>query len=162
MFSFIIVFQILYWNGCTNSTLSLLVCCAVNRMNLDSITIPLLGMYLQKHIPVFIENMYKNVHSASVQFSCSVVSDSLRPHGRHHTRLPCPSPAPGVYSNSCPLSWWWHPAISSSVIPFSFCLPSFPASGSFPMSQFFASAGRSIGVSASASVLPWIFRIDFL
>ena len=126
----------------------------MNRMNLDSITIPFLGMYLQKHIPVFIENMYKNVHSASVQFSCSVVSDSLRPHGLHHTRLPCPSPAPGVYSNSCPLSWWWHPAISSSVIPFSFCLQSFPASGSFPMSQFFASAGQSIGISASASVLP--------
>ena len=74
----------------------------MSRMSLDSITIPLLGMHLQKHIPVFIENTYKNVHSASAQFSCSIVSDSLWPHGLHHTRLPCPSPAPGAYSNSCP------------------------------------------------------------
>ena len=73
----------------------------------------------------------------SVQFSCSVVSDSLQPHGLQHTRLPCPSPTPGAYSNSCPLSQWCHPTISSSVIPFSSCLHSFPASGSFPMSQFF-------------------------
>ena len=123
-------------------------------MNLDSITIPLLGMYLQKHIPVFIENMYKNVHSASVQFSCSVVSNSLQPHGLQHASLPCPSPTPWVYSNSCPLSRWCHPTISSSVTPFSFCLPSFPASGSFPMSQFFTSGGQSIGVLASTSVLP--------
>ena len=108
----------------------------------------------QKYIPVFIENTYKNVHSASVQFSCSVVSDSLRPHGLHHNRLPCPSPAPGVYSNSCPLSRWCHPAISSSVVTFFSCPQSFPASGSFQMSQFFASGGQSIGVSASASVLP--------
>ena len=89
----------------------------------------------------------------SLQFSCSVMSDSLRPHGGQHTRPPCPSPTPGVYSNSCPLSRWCHPAISSSVVPFS-CLQSFPASGSFQMSQFFTSGGQNIGVSASASALP--------
>ena len=91
---------------------------------------------------------------SSVQFSRSVVSDSLQPHGLQHARPPCPSPTPGVHSNSCPLSGWCHPIISSSVIPFSSSLQSFPASGSFPMSQFFASGGQIIGVSASASVLP--------
>ena len=91
---------------------------------------------------------------SSVQFSCSVVSDSLRPHGLQHTRPPCPSPTPEVYSNSCPLSGWCHPTISSSVVPFSSRLQSSPASGSFQTSQFFASGGQSIGVSASASVLP--------
>ena len=90
----------------------------------------------------------------SVQFSRSVVSDSLRPHESQHARPPCPSPTPGVYSNSCPLSRWCHQAISSSVIPFSSCPQSLPASGSFPMSQLFAWGGQSIGVSASASVLP--------
>ena len=90
----------------------------------------------------------------SVQFSGSVVSDSLWPHGLQHIRLPCPSQVPGVYSNSCHLSWWYHPTISSSVIPFSSHLQTFPASGSFPMSQFFPSGGQSVGVSASASVLP--------
>ena len=89
-----------------------------------------------------------------VQFSRSVMSNSLRPHGLHHTRLPCPSPTPQAYSNSCPLSRWCQPAISSSVIPFSSCHQSFPVSGSFQMSQFFTSGGQSIGVSASASVLP--------
>ena len=91
---------------------------------------------------------------SSVQFSRSVVSESLRPHEPQHARLPCPSPTPGVYPNSCPLSWWCHPTISSSVIPFSSCPQSFPASGSFQMSQLFAWGGQSIGVSASASVLP--------
>ena len=91
---------------------------------------------------------------SSVQFTRSVVSDSLWPHGLQHARLPCPSPTPGVYPNSSPLSWWYHPTISSSVIPLSSCLQSFPASGSFPMSQLFASGGHSIGVSALASVLP--------
>ena len=81
------------------------------------------------------------------------MSDSLRPHGLRYTRLRCPSPTPGTYSNSCPLSWWCHPTISSSVIRFSSRLQLFPASGSFQMSQFFASGGQSIGVSASASVL---------
>ena len=90
----------------------------------------------------------------SVQFSLSVVSDSLRPHGPQHTMLLCPSPTPRACSNSCPSSQWCHPTISSSVVPFSSCFQSFPASGSFPVSQFFASGGQSIGVSASASVLP--------
>ena len=89
-----------------------------------------------------------------VQFSRSVVPDSLRPHGLQHTRTPCPSPTPGACSNSCPLSHPGHPTISSPVIPFSSCLQSFPASGSSPMSQFFTSGGQSIGVSASASFLP--------
>ena len=86
-------------------------------------------------------------------FSCSVMSNSLQPHGLQKARLPCPSPTPRAYSNSCPLSWWCHPTISSSVIPFS-CLQCFPASGSFPVSQFFASSGQCTGVSASALVLP--------
>ena len=91
---------------------------------------------------------------SSVQFSHSVVSDSLQPQGLQHARPPCPSPTPGLYSNSCPFSQWCHPTISSSVVPFSSHLQSFPASGSFPMSQFFTSGGQSIGVSASRSVLP--------
>ena len=92
--------------------------------------------------------------TCSVQFSCSVMSDSLRPHGLHHARPPCLSPTPGACSNSCPSNHRCHPTISSSVIPFSSCLQSFPASGSFPVNQFFASGGQSIGASVSASVLP--------
>ena len=88
------------------------------------------------------------------QFSHSVLSNSLQPHGLQHARLPCPSPTPRACSNSNPLSQWCHPTISSSVIPFSSCLESFPASGSFLMNQFFASGSQSIGVSASTSVLP--------
>ena len=88
------------------------------------------------------------------QFSCSVVSNSLGPHGLQHARLLYPSPILGACSNSCPLNQWCHPTISSSVIPFSSSLQSFPASGSFPMSQLFASGGQSIGASASALVLP--------
>ena len=90
----------------------------------------------------------------SVQFSCSVVSDSLRPHELQHTRPPCPSPTPGVHSNSRPSSRWCHPAISSSVVPFSSCLQSLPASESFPMGQLFAWGGQRTGVSALASFLP--------
>ena len=90
----------------------------------------------------------------SVQFSRSVVSDSLWPRGLQHSRPPCPSPTPGTYSKSCPSCWWCHPTISSPIIPFSSHLQSFPASGYFQMSQFFAAGGWSIGVSASASVLP--------
>ena len=90
----------------------------------------------------------------SVQFSHSVMSDSLRPHESQHARPPCPSPTPGVHPNSCPSSWWCHPAISSSVVPFSSCPQSLPTSGSFPMSQLFAWHGQRIGVSASASVFP--------
>ena len=90
----------------------------------------------------------------AVQFSCSVVSDSLRPHESQHARPPCPAPTPGVHSNSHPLSQWCHPALSSSVVPFSSCPQSLPASESFPMSQLFAWDGQSIGVSALASILP--------
>ena len=91
---------------------------------------------------------------SSVQFSHSVVSDSLQPHGLQHTRLPCPSPTPGAYTNSCPLSQRCHPTFSSCVVPFSSCPQSFPASESFPMSWLFTSGGQRIGVSASASFLP--------
>ena len=94
------------------------------------------------------------LHGFVIQLSHSVVSDSLWPHGMQHARLPFPSPTPGACWNSCPLSQWCHPTISSSVIHISSCLQSFPASGSFPMSQFFTSCGQSIGAPASASVLP--------
>ena len=90
----------------------------------------------------------------TVQYSCSVMSNSLRPHELQHARPPCSSPTLGVYPNPCPLSWWFHPVISSSVVPFSSCSQSFPAPGSFQMSQLFASGGQNIGVSASTSVLP--------
>ena len=92
--------------------------------------------------------------NCSVQFSCSVLSDSLRPHGLQHARPPCLSPTPGACLNSCPSSQWCYLTISSSVIPFSSCLQSFPATGLFLMGQFFASGGQSIQASASASVLP--------
>ena len=92
--------------------------------------------------------------ATSVQFSRSVVSYSLRPHGLQQARPPCSSPAPRVYPNSCPLSRWCHPTISSSDVPFSSCLQSFPTSGSFQMTQLFTSGGQDIGVSASTSVLP--------
>ena len=97
-----------------------------------------------------------------VQFSRSVVSNSLWPHRPQHTRLPCPLPTPGICSDSCPSSKWCRPTISSSVIPYSLCLQTFPESGSFPMSQFFASGGQSSGVSASASVLPMNIQDWFL
>ena len=100
------------------------------------------------------KNGYTWVANHTVQFSRSVMSDSLWPHGLKHARPPCPSPTPRVYSSSCPLSRWCHPTISSSVVPFSSCPQSLPASGSFPMSQLFASGGQSIRVSASTSVLP--------
>ena len=99
---------------------------------------------------------------SSVRFSHSVVSGSLWSHGLQHARLPCLSPTPGAYSNSCPLSWWYHPTISSSVLPFSSCFESFPASGSFPMSQLFSSGGQSIGISALVSVLPMNIQGWFL
>ena len=98
----------------------------------------------------------------SLQFSHLVVSDSLWPHGLQHARLPCPSLTPRACSNSWPSSWWCHPTISSSLVPFSSCLPSFPASGSFLRSQFFTSGGQSIGVSASGSVLPMDIQDWFL
>ena len=103
-------------------------------------------------IPNFLEK--RIIGFTSVQFSCSVMSDSLQPHELQHARPPCPSPTPGVHPASCPLSQWCHPTVSSSVIPFSSCPQSFPASGSFPMIQLFSWGGQSIGVSASTSVLP--------
>ena len=117
-------------------------------------------MGIPDHVTCLQRNLYagqkasvKTRHGTIVRFSRSVVSDSLRPHEPQHAKPPCPSSTPGVYPNSCPLSWWCHPTISSSVVPFSSCPQSFPASGSFQMSQFFASGGQSIGVSASTSVL---------
>ena len=124
---------------------------------------------LYEHTSTEASVSFSSVQFSSVQSSRSVVSDSLWPHGLQHTRPPSPSLTPGVYLNSCPLSWWCHPTISSSVIPFSSNLQSFPASGSSQMSQFFIPGGQSIGVSASASVLPmniqdWLisFRMDWL
>ena len=106
--------------------------------------------------PIFMDmsESLKQAFVNSVQFSHSVVSNSLPPHGLQHNRLPCPSPTPRAYLKSCPSSRWCHPTISSSVVPFSCRLQSFRASGSFQISQFFASGGQSIGVSASASVFP--------
>ena len=98
--------------------------------------------------------VWTNLSQSPSQFSHSVVSDSLGPDGMQQARTPCPSPTPGVCSNSCPLHWWCHPTISSPVVPFSSCLQSFPASGFFPVSQFFPSNGQSIRVSASTSVFP--------
>ena len=114
-----------------------------NSLKSESVMPPALLLFVK--IAFTIQDLFiSSVHS--------VVSDSLQPHGLQHARLPCPSPTPGAYTNSCPLSWWGHPTISSSVIPFSSCLQSFPAPGSLPMSQLFASSDQSIG--ASASVLP--------
>ena len=102
-------------------------------------------------IPFFVR---KWSYLSSVQFSCSIMSDSLQRHGLQYARLPCLSPTPGVYSNSCPLRQLCHSTISFSVVPFSSCLQSFPALGSFQMSQFFSTGGQSIGVSPLTSVLP--------
>ena len=105
------------------------------------------------HCPTWEAHVYSHTHS-SVQFSRSVMSDSLQPHELQHARPPCPSPTPGVYSDSCPSSQWCHPAISSSVVPFSSCPQSLPESESFSMSQLFSWGGQSTGVSASASFPP--------
>ena len=110
-----------------------------------------LGVYEHFVLP---SSKPKNLNKISVQFSCSGMSDSSWPYRLQHARPPCPSPTPGAYSNLCPLSQWCQPTISSSVVPFSSRLQSFPASTSFQMRQFFASGGQNIEVSASASVLP--------
>ena len=145
--------------------------CKWSEMNIISLYIPfvlfpplLLLLYVLCHIFYWLvvsslltckSNFnFLKIQFSSVQFSRSVVSDSLPLHESQHARPPCPSPTPGVHSNSCPLSRWCHPAISSSVVPFSSCPQSLPVSGSFPMSQIFAWGGQSIGVSASASILP--------
>ena len=119
-----------------------------------SLIVPTVQPVLMKSLPSTRFLACRLVYKGSVQFSCSVVSDYLWPHEPQHARPPCPSPTPGVHQNPCPSSWWCHPAISSSVIPFSSCPQSFVASGYFQMSQLFALGGQSIGVSASESVLP--------
>ena len=111
------------------------------------------GKCLTKHFCSLSHQMLSSVQFSSVHFSCSVMSDSLWPHGLQYARLPCPSPAPEPCTDSCPSSRWCYSIISSSVVPFSSCLQSFPASWSFPTSQFFASGSQSIGASVSASVL---------
>ena len=113
-----------------------------------------LKIYSLNNFPVYPTAVLAIVSLTRIQFSCLFMSDSLRLHGLQHTRLPCPSPTPRACSNLCPSSWWCHPTILSSVVPFSSRLQSFPASGSFQMSQFFTSGGQRIGASASASVLP--------
>ena len=121
---------------------------------LSSPSLPALNLSQNQGLSQWVSSLHQVAKSPpyfqpSVQFSGSVVSDYLQPHGLQHSRLPCPSPTPRACSNSCPLSQWCHPSISSSVVPFSSHLQSFPASGSFQMSQFFASGGQRIGVSAS-------------
>ena len=111
-------------------------------------------LFNSTHHTIYIYTIY--------QFSHSVLSNSFWPYGLQHTKLLCPSRTPGAYSNSCPLSWWCHPTISSSVVPFSSCIQSFPASGSSPMNQFFASGGQNIGASASAYSGLISFKIDWL
>ena len=118
------------------------------------ITATILQLLVLHYISGYFLPLNLSMWFSSVQFSGSIMSNSLWPLGLQHARHPCPSPTPGAYSNSCPSSQWCHPTISSSVISFSSPLQSFPASGSFPRSQFFASGGQRIGVSASASLLP--------
>ena len=139
-----------YWNGLPLLTPGVLPDPGIEPVS--STSLALAGRVYTTEPPGKLNTVSCVIHS--VQFSCSVMFDSLQPHGQQHTRPPCPSPAPGVYSNSCPLSQLCHPTISSSAIPFSSCLQSFPVSGSFKMSQFFPSGSQSIGVLASASVLP--------
>ena len=141
--------QIKFWTD------GMLACSSYNKLPSASFLLPLIESNLQE------------MSIGSVQVSHSLMSNSLQPHESQHSRPPCPSPTPGVYSNSCPSNWWCHPAISSSVVPFSSCPQSLPASGSFPMSQLFTWGGHSIGVSASASVLPmntqnWCISILYL
>ena len=115
-----------------------------------------------KHLHIQSQDYFYEGIPVSLQFSCSVMSDCLRPRRLQHARLPCSSPTPRACSNSCPSSWWYHPTISSSVVPFSSCLQSFPVSGSFQMSQLFASGGHSFSISPSNEYSALIsFRIDW-
>ena len=152
-----------YWLG----QATLLICAsAVSYINRDSSHPPkrmtedcneLLSLSPSRHLSLSLTHIHTHTpvpYTQSVQFSRSVVSDSLRLHGLQHARRPCQSPTPGVHPNPCPSSRWYHPTISSSVVPFFSCPQSFPTSGSFQMSQLFTSGGQSTGVSASTSVLP--------
>ena len=138
------------------------------QRGLDPCSLTCFQIFTIRSIPPAITSTHTLQDSSfsSVQFSHSVMSDSLRPHEPQHAWPPYPTPTPGIYPNPCPLSPWCHPTISSSVVPFSCCPQSFLASGSFQMSQLFASGGQSIGVSASASVPPMntqdSFRMDWL
>ena len=114
----------------------------------------IMNFFFETQLHISLVEIFNINQFSSVQFNCSFVSNSLQPNGLQHNRPPCPSPTPGVYSDSHPLSQWCHPTISSYVVPFSSRLQSFPASGSFQMSQFFTSGGQSIGLSAWTSVLP--------
>ena len=137
------------WTAACQSSLSFTVCWSLLRLLSTESMVP------SNHLMFcLIYSSWRSWCDSSAQFSCSVMSDSLQPQRLQHARLPCPSPTSGACSNSCPLSRWCQPTISSSVIPFSSRLQSFLASESFPLSQFFASGGQSIRVSASASVLP--------
>ena len=126
--------------------------CLINSLNVLKGNLDLFRFQAKRMLRYLL--IQPQVTASSVQFSCSVVSDSLPPHESQHTRPPCPLPTPRVHPDSRPSSQWCHPAISSSVVPFSSCPQSLPASGSFPMSQLFAWGGQSIGVSALVSVLP--------
>ena len=133
--------------------ISILVVAKIMRVDMrlaSNLCLSILDYFQVSTLPLFYLLFLK---FSSVQFSPSVMSDSLRPHEPQHARLPCPSATPKACSNTCPSNQWCHPTVSSSVIPFFSCLQSFPASGSFPMSQFFASGGQSIGVSGLASIL---------
>ena len=128
-------------------------CYIVSLLN-SFFSLGLIFMHYPKLLLWHTKMVPNKIQFSSVTQSCL----TLWPHGLQHARLPCPSPTPGVYSNSCPLNQWSHPTVSASIVPFSSCLHSLPASGSFPMSQFFPSGGQSIGVSASTSIFPMNFQ----
>ena len=142
-------FFVTQWTGTHQAPLSSTVSWSLHKfMSIESVKI--LNHLILCHSLLLLLSIFPSI--SSVQFSCSVMSDSLRPHRLQHARLLCPPLSPGVYSHSCPLSWWCYITISSSAAPFSFCLQFFSALGPFPMSWLFASGGQSTGASASASV----------